>query len=87
MLLTPVLDARQAATIGIANAVEPDADATKARALAIARQVAERPPYAVGLTKKLINHAADDDLRGTLAHEAVTQTALLRGWSPRHARS
>jgi len=87
LLLTPVLDGRQAAAIGLANVVEADAAATTARALAMARQIADRPPYAVGLTKKLVNHAADDDLRGMLEREAVTQTALLRGWSPRHARS
>jgi 2-(1,2-epoxy-1,2-dihydrophenyl)acetyl-CoA isomerase len=87
MLLTPVLDAQQAVSMGMANAIAPDAAATGARALAMAQAISTRSPYAVGLTKKLVNHAADDDLRGTLEHEAVTQTALLRAWSPRRGRS
>jgi 2-(1,2-epoxy-1,2-dihydrophenyl)acetyl-CoA isomerase len=87
MLLTPELDAGQAVAMGIANAVEPDARATTARALAMAHRVAGRSPYAVGLTKKLVNHGSQDDLRGALEREAVTQTALLRGWSPRRHRS
>jgi 2-(1,2-epoxy-1,2-dihydrophenyl)acetyl-CoA isomerase len=78
MLLAPEIDARHAERLGLANAVEPDADAALERAVELAGQLAALPAYTVGLSKKLINHSSDDDLRGSLEREAVTQAAVLR---------
>jgi 2-(1,2-epoxy-1,2-dihydrophenyl)acetyl-CoA isomerase len=78
MLLAPEIDARHAERLGLANAVEPDADAALERAVELAGQLAALPAYTVGLSKKLINHSSVDDLRGSLEREAVTQAAVLR---------
>jgi 2-(1,2-epoxy-1,2-dihydrophenyl)acetyl-CoA isomerase len=78
MLLAPEIDARHAERLGLANAVEPDADAALERAVELAEQLATLPPYTVALSKKLINHSSGDDLRGSLEREAVTQAAALR---------
>lgn len=78
MLLAPVVDAQQALDLGLANAVEADADATLTAAVDRAQQMAALPSYTVALAKKLINHSADADFRGSLELEAVTQLAALR---------
>ncbi|MDN5917673.1 MAG: enoyl-CoA hydratase-related protein [Pseudonocardia sp.] len=78
MLLAPVIDAQHAIELGLANAIEPDPDAALARAVELAGQVAELPAYTVALTKKLMNHGLDSDLRGALELEAVSQAAALR---------
>jgi 2-(1,2-epoxy-1,2-dihydrophenyl)acetyl-CoA isomerase len=78
MLLAPEIGARHAERLGLANAVEPDADATLERAVALAEQLGALPAYTVALSKKLINHSSGDDLRGSLEREAVTQSAALR---------
>jgi 2-(1,2-epoxy-1,2-dihydrophenyl)acetyl-CoA isomerase len=78
MLLTPVIDAARALELGLANAVEPDPDAALTRALALAAEMAALPAYTVALTKKLMNHGLDADLRGALEMEAVCQAAALR---------
>ena len=78
MLLAPEIDAEHAERLGLANAVESDPDAALERAVALAEQLAALPPYTVSLGKKLLNHSADDDLRGSLEREAVTQAAALR---------
>jgi 2-(1,2-epoxy-1,2-dihydrophenyl)acetyl-CoA isomerase len=78
MLLAPEIDARHAERLGLVNTVEPDADAALERAVALAEQLAALPPFTVALSKKLLNHSADDDLRGSLEREAVTQAAALR---------
>jgi 2-(1,2-epoxy-1,2-dihydrophenyl)acetyl-CoA isomerase len=78
MLLAPVIDAARAAELGLANAVEPDPAAALEKAVDLAGQMAELPPYTVALTKKLMNHGLDADLRGALELEAVSQAAALR---------
>lgn len=78
MLLAPEIDARHAERLGLANAVEPDADTALERAVVLAEQLAALPPYTVALSKKLINHSSADDLRASLEREAVTQAAALR---------
>lgn len=78
MLLAPVIGAEQAMELGLANAVEPDPDAAMAKAVDLATQIAELPPYTVALTKKLMNHGLDLDLRSLLELEAVSQAATLR---------
>jgi 2-(1,2-epoxy-1,2-dihydrophenyl)acetyl-CoA isomerase len=78
MLLAPEIDARHAERLGLANAVEPDAEAALEKAVTLAGSLAELPAYTVALSKKLINHASADDLRGSLEREAVTQSAALR---------
>jgi 2-(1,2-epoxy-1,2-dihydrophenyl)acetyl-CoA isomerase len=78
MLLAPEIDARHAERLGLANAVEPDADAALERAVELAGQLAALPAYTLAMSKKLINHSSGDDLRGSLEREAVTQAAVLR---------
>lgn len=78
MLLAPEIDAKRALELGLANAVEPDHEAALAAAMEKAEQLAALPSYTVALSKKLINHSADADLRGSLELEAVTQSAALR---------
>jgi 2-(1,2-epoxy-1,2-dihydrophenyl)acetyl-CoA isomerase len=78
MLLAPVIAAARALELGLANAVEPDPAAALERAVELAGQLAQLPSYTVALTKKLINHALDADLRGALELEAVSQAAALR---------
>lgn len=83
MLLTGEIDAERAAELGIVNAVLPDADAARARALAWATQLAHGPRYATALTKKMINASTTGDLHAALELEAVTQTAALQGSAAR----
>jgi 2-(1,2-epoxy-1,2-dihydrophenyl)acetyl-CoA isomerase len=78
MLLAPEIDAPRALELGLANAVEPDADAALERAIEMATRIAELPGYTVALTKKLMNHSLDVDLRASLELEAVSQAAALR---------
>ncbi|MBN9109153.1 MAG: enoyl-CoA hydratase/isomerase family protein [Pseudonocardia sp.] len=78
MLLAPEIGAERALELGIANVVEPDADAALATAVAKAHELAAMPDYTVALTKKLVNRSLDADLRGSLELEAVTQAAALR---------
>ncbi|WP_181779560.1 enoyl-CoA hydratase/isomerase family protein [Pseudonocardia pini] len=78
MLLAPEIGAAEAERLGLANAVEPDPEAALEKAVEMAEQLAELPAYTVALAKKLVNHSADDDLRGSLEREAVSQAAALR---------
>jgi 2-(1,2-epoxy-1,2-dihydrophenyl)acetyl-CoA isomerase len=78
MLLAPEIDAARAERLGLANTVEADPHAALERAVSMAEQLAALPSFTVSLSKKLLNHSADDDLRGSLEREAVTQAAALR---------
>lgn len=78
MLLAPVIGAEKAVELGLANVVEPDAGAALAKAVEMATQVADLSAYTVALTKKLMNHSLDADLRASLELEAVSQAAALR---------
>jgi enoyl-CoA hydratase/carnithine racemase len=78
MLAGPEIDAVRARDLGLANAVEPDPEATLAAAIEHAERLAALPAYTVALSKKLINHSAGTDLRGSLELEEVTQAAALR---------
>lgn len=78
MLLAPEIGARRAYDLGLANAVAADAEAALASAIGMAEQLAVLPAYTIALTKKLVNHSADIDLRSSLELEAVTQAAALR---------
>jgi 2-(1,2-epoxy-1,2-dihydrophenyl)acetyl-CoA isomerase len=78
MLLAPVIDAARALELGLANAVEPDPRAALVRAIELATTLAQLPAYTVALSKKLMNHGLDTDLRSALELEAVSQAAALR---------
>lgn len=78
MLLAPEIGAHRAYELGLANVVVADAPAALARAVQLAGELAALPPYAVALTKKMVNACADGDLRAALDLEAVTQAAALR---------
>lgn len=78
MLLAPEIGARRAHELGLANAVAADAESALAAAVDMAEQLAALPAHTIALTKKLVNHSADIDLRSSLELEAVTQAAALR---------
>lgn len=60
VLLSPRLPAREAAALGLINAVHPD-DAIEAAGLALAARLAETPTEAVGVAKDLLNRALGMD--------------------------
>ncbi|HTM19255.1 MAG TPA: enoyl-CoA hydratase-related protein [Kofleriaceae bacterium] len=60
VLLSPRLDAAQALDAGLVTRVVP-AERLDAEALALARQLAQRPAGAVGVAKRLVNAAAGMD--------------------------
>lgn len=78
MLLAGEIGARQASELGIVNGILPDAEAVLAHAIAIARQIAESPSFAVSLTKRLVNSSTTGTLQSALELEAITQATMLR---------
>jgi 2-(1,2-epoxy-1,2-dihydrophenyl)acetyl-CoA isomerase len=78
MLLAPEIDARRALELGLANAVVADAAAAVDHATELGRRISALPGFTVALSKKLLNHSAATDLRGSLELEAATQSAVLR---------
>lgn len=54
------LGAEQALAAGVVGEIAEDSDATKARAAAIARQIAAMPPQAVRAAKRLMRHGRTD---------------------------
>ncbi|MDI3256923.1 MAG: enoyl-CoA hydratase-related protein [Kyrpidia sp.] len=69
------LDARRALEVGLVNRVV-SRERLGEEALAWARQLAEGPTYAMGLTKRMIYEAAE----GSLA-EALDREAAYQGWA------
>lgn len=65
--------ADEALAMGLVNQVVPAADLAAA-ADKLARQLADLPPAAIGLTKRAINAAWNNDLERQLEYEAMLQT-------------
>ncbi|MGH3467967.1 MAG: enoyl-CoA hydratase/isomerase family protein [Thermocrispum sp.] len=76
LLLGERIDAAEAARIGLVNAVVPDA---RAAAVERACAIADKPPYAVALAKRVLDAGIDSALEPALelevAHALVTDNA------------
>ncbi|KQU45891.1 hypothetical protein ASG84_11365 [Rhodococcus sp. Leaf278] len=77
LLRAPVVDAERAVEIGLVNEVAEDASRALARAVELAAELAEFDDFVIAMTKKSINTASDQSLRGALAHESALQSATL----------
>jgi enoyl-CoA hydratase len=73
------LTADRAERLGFVNAVLPDAEATVAAALEMARAIAAKAPLAVSGSKAAITHARDHSVAESLEWAAVMQGTL---WNP-----
>ena len=71
------LDAQRALAVGLVNAVLPDAAATLAHALALARVIAAKSPLAIAGSKLALNHARDHGVAASLAHMTLLQSAIF----------
>ena len=78
LLLGDRIDAEQALATGLANRVVDDADLDAAVA-EIVRQLLERAPWGLAMTKEVLNRAASMDLSSAVEMEAWTQTLLMTG--------
>ena len=67
-----LVDAEEARRIGLVHRVVPT-DALLEEAHETARKLAERAPLALGLTKRLLNHAAHADVRSGIEMESLAQ--------------
>ncbi|MBW2120094.1 MAG: enoyl-CoA hydratase [Deltaproteobacteria bacterium] len=72
-----VLSARELADLGMINYLVPPED-LESRAFDLAREIAEGPPLALGLTKKLLNTSWNLSLDEMLELEAQTQAACMQ---------
>lgn len=71
------VDAQRALATGLVNAVLPDAAATVAHALELAREIAAKSPLAVAGSKLAINYARDHGTREALDHMAILQSSIF----------
>jgi enoyl-CoA hydratase len=71
------VDAARALAIGLVNAVEADAAAAEARALAMARSIAAKSPLAVAASKRALTYAIDHPTADALDHMALLQSAVF----------
>jgi enoyl-CoA hydratase len=77
--LGTTLGAERAERLGFVNAVLPDAEATLAAALDMARAIAAKAPLAVSGSKAAITYARDHSVAESLEWAAVMQGTL---WNP-----
>jgi len=71
------LGAERALSLGLVNAVLPDADALLAHVLTVARSIATKSPLAIAGSKLAMNHARDHGTAASLHHMSVLQSALF----------
>lgn len=69
--------AERALQIGLVNAVLPDAAATLAHALDLARQIAEKSPLAIAGSKRALNYARDHGTAEALQQMTLLQSAIF----------
>ncbi|MEP7102204.1 MAG: enoyl-CoA hydratase-related protein [Burkholderiales bacterium] len=88
------ITAERALSIGLVNAVLPDADATLAHALALAKNIAAKSPLAIAGSKLALNHARDHGTAASLAQMTLLQSAIfdtdemavaIKGWKTKQA--
>ena len=71
------LNAEHAMTVGLVNAVLPDAEALLEHAMGLARTIASKSPLAVTGCKIAINFARDHNTPESLRHMALLQSAIF----------
>jgi enoyl-CoA hydratase len=71
------LGAERALTVGLVNAVLPDAEALLEHAMALAQSIASKSPLAVAGCKTAINFARDHSTPESLRHMALLQSAIF----------
>ena len=71
------MSAERALQVGLVNAVLPDAPATLAHAMVLARSIASKSPLAVAGCKLALNHARDHGTAASLAHMTLLQSAIF----------
>ena len=76
-----IIDAAEAARIGLVNRVVPAADLA-ATTMALAAKIAQGPPKAIAMAKHMVNRAASTDLEAALDVEAFSQG--IASTSPEH---
>lgn len=69
--------AERALAIGLVNAVLPDAAATLAHALDLARQIAEKSPLAMAGSKRALQYAVDHPTQAALEQMTLLQSAIF----------
>jgi enoyl-CoA hydratase/carnithine racemase len=77
-LTSEFIDAEAALNLGIVSKVVP-ADALDIEALSLAKRIAQNPPTALRMAKRLVREAADASLATTLEMAASMQAILLCG--------
>ena len=71
------VSAERALQIGLVNAVLPDAQATLAHAMQLARDIAAKSPVAIAGSKLAMNHARDHGTAASLQHMTLLQSAIF----------
>jgi len=71
------IGAERALQVGLVNAVLPDAAATLAHAMSLARSIAAKSPLAVAGSKLALNHARDHGTAASLAQMTLLQSAIF----------
>jgi enoyl-CoA hydratase/carnithine racemase len=69
-----IVDAEDARSMGLVSYAVPD---EMERALALADEIAQNAPLAVGIAKTLINRYGTEDIRTYTMLEALAQTTLM----------
>jgi len=77
LLLGDTISATDALLIGLVNRLVP-ADAVVREAQALASRLAAGPSFALGVTKRLLNHELDADLAAAIEAEAEAQALCMQ---------
>jgi enoyl-CoA hydratase len=71
------MNAQRALTVGLVNAVLPDADAVLTHAMHLARGIAAKSPLAIAGSKLALNHARDHGTAASLQQMTLLQSAIF----------
>ncbi|MBT9499780.1 MAG: enoyl-CoA hydratase/isomerase family protein [Burkholderiaceae bacterium] len=71
------LGAERALSLGLVNALLPDADALLVHVMKVARSIATKSPLAIAGSKLALNHARDHGTAASLQHMSVLQSAIF----------
>ncbi len=71
------LGAERALSLGLVNAVLPDAAALLEHVMQVAKQIATRSPLAIATSKLALNHARDHGTAASLAQMKLLQSAVF----------
>lgn len=71
------MNAERALSVGLVNAVLPDADALLAHAMQLAKNIAAKSPLAIAGSKLALNHARDHGTASALQQMTLLQSAIF----------